>query len=173
MSRVTAKYTSWTPDGKMVETTEGRGRISNFSVQEAPLPFLKEGLPLLVSGGKARFWVPAELAYKGQAGKPEGPVTFELELQTVVNPPSAPEDVAAPPADAKKTASGLTYKVLKPGTGEDVPSQWARVTLNYTGWQTDGTLVDSTVSRGRPQMVKLSDKAMAGWTEAIRVESAR
>src|SRR5512137_693167 len=27
----------------------------------------------------------------------------------------APPDVAAPPADAKKTASGLAYKVLQPG----------------------------------------------------------
>ena len=30
----------------------------------------------------------------------------------------APSDVAAPPADAKVTASGLAYKVLKAGSGE-------------------------------------------------------
>lgn len=29
----------------------------------------------------------------------------------------APSDVAAPPADAKKTASGLAYKTLKAGSG--------------------------------------------------------
>lgn len=167
MSRVTAKYTSWTPDGKMVETTEGRGRISNFSIQDAPLPFLKEALPLMVSGGKTRLWVPAELAYKGQAGKPEGPITVDLELQTVVNPPAAPEDLAAPPADAKKTASGIAYRVLKEGTGEDTPSKWARVTVNYTGWAADGTVADSTVSRGRPQMMKLTDGGMPGWIESV------
>src|SRR5215203_5307381 len=33
----------------------------------------------------------------------------------------APPDVAAPPADAKKTASGLATKVLKKGTGKDHP----------------------------------------------------
>ena len=33
----------------------------------------------------------------------------------------APPDVAAPPADAEKTASGLASKVLKPGTGKDKP----------------------------------------------------
>jgi FKBP-type peptidyl-prolyl cis-trans isomerase len=166
-SRVTVKYTAWTPDGKMVETTEGRGRVSNFGLQEAPLPFLKDVLPNLVQGSKARYWVPGELAYKGKAGKPEGPVTVDVELATVVNPPSAPEDVAAPPADATKTASGLAYKVLKAGTSEDTPSRWARVTVNFTGWKPDGTLVDSTVARGRPQMLKLTDKAMPGWIEAV------
>ena len=35
----------------------------------------------------------------------------------------APADVAAPPADAKKTPSGLALKVLKPGTGKDHPSR--------------------------------------------------
>jgi hypothetical protein len=34
----------------------------------------------------------------------------------------APPDVAAPPADAQKTASGLASKVLKPGTGKDHPA---------------------------------------------------
>src|SRR5882757_4490464 len=33
----------------------------------------------------------------------------------------APDDVAAPPADAKKTASGLALKVLTPGKGKDHP----------------------------------------------------
>jgi len=131
------------------------------------MPFLKEALPLMVSGGKARFWVPGELAYKGQAGKPEGPVTVELELQTLVNPPAAPEDVAAPPADAKKTASGLTTRVIKEGTGEDTPSKWARVTVNYTAWKEDGTVFDSTVTNGRPQMLKLSDKTMTGLVEGL------
>ena len=35
---------------------------------------------------------------------------------------SPPPDVAAPPDDAKSTASGLAYKVLKAGTGTDHPT---------------------------------------------------
>ena len=34
---------------------------------------------------------------------------------------AAPSDVAAPPADAKKTVSGLASKVIKPGTGKEHP----------------------------------------------------
>ena len=54
----------------------------------------------------------------------------------------APSDVAAPPADAETTASGLAYKVLKTGTGES-PTQDARVKVHYTGWTTDGAMFDS------------------------------
>ncbi|MEQ1503595.1 MAG: FKBP-type peptidyl-prolyl cis-trans isomerase, partial [Myxococcota bacterium] len=90
LSRVTARYTAWSPDGKMIETNTGRGRIANFGVQEAPIAFLREGLPLLTSGAKARFWVPAELGYDAKSNKAPGPITVDVELQTVVNPPPAP-----------------------------------------------------------------------------------
>ena len=40
----------------------------------------------------------------------------------------APPDVAAPPADATKTASGLFSKVIAPGKGTEV-------TLSFSDWQ--------------------------------------
>ena len=51
----------------------------------------------------------------------------------------APSDVAAPPADAQKTESGLAYKVLSAGTGDDTPSELSTVEVHYTGCTTDGT----------------------------------
>ena len=36
-------------------------------------------------------------------------------------PPPVPADVKGPPATAKKTASGLAYRILKPGTGTQQP----------------------------------------------------
>jgi len=38
----------------------------------------------------------------------------------------APPDVAAPPADAMRTADGLASKVLTPGTGADKPARTTR-----------------------------------------------
>src|SRR5437868_1785656 len=63
----------------------------------------------------------------------------------------APPDVAAPPADATKTASGLATKVLTPGTGKDHPSRDDIVIIHYTGWTTTGRMFDSSVARGTPQ----------------------
>ena len=61
----------------------------------------------------------------------------------------APSDVAAPPADAGKTASGLAFKILTPGTGKEHPGKRDRVTVHYTGWTTDGKMFDSSVTRNR------------------------
>src|SRR5687768_7064299 len=62
----------------------------------------------------------------------------------------APADVAAAPADAEKTPSGLASKVLTPGTGTVAPQIQDMVSVHYTGWTTDGKMFDSSVKRGQP-----------------------
>ena len=49
----------------------------------------------------------------------------------------APPDVAAPPADAAKTPSGLATKVLKAGTEKDHPTKDDMVMIHYSGWTTE------------------------------------
>src|SRR5947208_313779 len=61
-----------------------------------------------------------------------------------------PADVAAPPADAKKTPSGLVTKVLQPGKETEHPAAEDIVVIDYTGWTTDGKMFDSSVARGKP-----------------------
>jgi peptidylprolyl isomerase len=83
-------------------------------------------------------------------------------------PIPAPSDVAAPPSDAKKTASGLAYKVIKPGTGKRNPTATSQVTVHYTGWTTDGKMFDSSVARGEPATFPLNG-VIAGWTEGVQL----
>jgi FKBP-type peptidyl-prolyl cis-trans isomerase len=80
----------------------------------------------------------------------------------------APPDVAKPPADAQKTASGLYTKVITPGTGTEHPGPADQVTVNYTGWQTDGKMFDSTVVRQRPSSFPLN-RVISGWTEGVQL----
>ena len=63
----------------------------------------------MVVGEKRRFWIPAELAYEGKPGKPQGMLVFDVELLDILQaPPPVPADVAAPPADAQEDRkSGL------------------------------------------------------------------
>jgi peptidylprolyl isomerase len=82
--------------------------------------------------------------------------------------PTAPPDVAAPPADAIKTASGLATKVLAPGTGETHPGPSDMVTVQYTGWTADGKVFDSTYLRGRPSTF-LVERVMPGWAEGVQL----
>ena len=80
----------------------------------------------------------------------------------------APDDVAAPPADAETTASGLAHKVLEAGTGTQHPSASDYVVVHYSGWLTDGTMFDSSVTRGQPARFPL-DGVISGWTEGLQL----
>ncbi len=82
--------------------------------------------------------------------------------------PAVPEDVAAPPADAERTPSGLASKVLQAGTGSQHPSATSQVTVHYTGWLTSGSLFDSSVARGMPATFPL-DGVIRGWTEGLQL----
>jgi peptidylprolyl isomerase len=79
---------------------------------------------------------------------------------------AAPPDVAAVPADAERSASGLAWKVLTPGTGTVKPTLSDRVTVNYSGWTSEGRLFDSTVNRGKPSTFQLGN-VLKGWAEGV------
>ena len=83
-------------------------------------------------------------------------------------PIPAPPDVAAPPADAQRTPSGLASKVLAPGTGTRHPRPNSQVTVHYTGWTTDGKMFDSSVADGKPASFGL-DQVIRGWTEGVQM----
>ncbi len=82
--------------------------------------------------------------------------------------PPAPADVAAVPADAQKSKSGLAWTVLKPGTGTAHPSATDRVTVNYNGWTADGRIFDSTDMRGKPSSFTVGN-ILPGMSEAIQL----
>jgi FKBP-type peptidyl-prolyl cis-trans isomerase len=81
--------------------------------------------------------------------------------------PAAPPDVAKPPADAQRTASGIASKVLTPGTGKEHPGGTSTVTVHYSGWTTDGKSFDSSVG-GQPISFPL-DRVIKGWTEGVQL----
>lgn len=80
----------------------------------------------------------------------------------------APPDVAAPPAGASITATGLASRVLTPGRGTRHPRPDSRVTVHYTGWTVDGTMFDSSVARGEPATFGL-DQVIPGWTQGVQM----
>ena len=172
---VTVHYTGWVAsDGRMFDSSIARGGPSTFPLNRA-LPGWSECVQLMAVGEKRRCWVPESLAYKGQSGRPTGTIVFDVELvETRQDPKVAPLDVKGPPADAKKTSTGLAFKVLRVGTGSRNPQAWSKVTVDYSGWTTDGKLFDSTVVRGKPMTIELNG-VIAGWTEgvALMVEGER
>lgn len=80
----------------------------------------------------------------------------------------APPDVAAPPADSLRTSTGLASKVLIVGLGSVHPGPASSVTVNYSGWTTDGKLFDASSLHGGAQTFALT-QVIPGWTEGIQL----
>jgi peptidylprolyl isomerase len=84
-------------------------------------------------------------------------------------PIPAPPDVGAIPADATKTASGLAFKILKPGAGTIHPTPDSIPVVHYTGWKTNGEMFDSSVAAGKPLDQFHLNELIPGWIEGMQL----
>ena len=78
-----------------------------------------------------------------------------------------PADLKAPPVKAVKTSFVISSIVITPGTGKVRPGATDTVTVNYTGWTTDGMTFDTT-SGGEPATFALNE-VITGWTEGLQL----
>ena len=158
---VLINYTGW-------KQASGETFFSNRSKgQPLPLhlattaPGFTEGLQLIKQGETAVLWLPPSIGYKGPPqGTPET-LVYQIELVGVEAAPPIPTDVAKPPDTAETLKSGEKYIVLRPGTGKDKPSIVDTVTFNFTAWDTDGRMFDTTETRKRPGSVQPFKQSIA------------
>lgn len=66
-------------------------------------------------------------------------------------------------SEARTMPSGLVYEEITAGTG-DSPALEQTVKVHYTGSLSDGTVFDSSFSRGEPTEFKLNS-VIQGWQE--------
>ncbi len=69
--------------------------------------------------------------------------------------------------DSTKTASGMIYIPVQPGTGAS-PKATDVVKVHYTGTLTNGTVFDSSVQRGEPATFPLN-QVIPCWTEGLQL----
>jgi len=161
---VRLRYTAWRSDGTLI------GHLGAPRSVVIPLirmlPGWREAVMRMVVGERRRAWVPSTL---GGGKIPRGDrYVFDTELVEIIHRPPVPPDVAAPPADATVTKSGLAYKVLRPGTGKKHPTSRSTVLVHYTGWTTNGRMFDSSIMRGEPTEFELRE-VIRGWTEGLQL----
>lgn len=166
--RVTVDYTGWTTDGKMFDSSLTTGKPVTFPLDKV-IAGWTEGVQLMVAGETRRFWIPEALAYKGKEGRPQGTLVFDVKLLSFIEPPSrTPTNFRMPPSAAKRTVSGLSYQVLKPGSGRRHPTETSTVAVYYSGWTATGKLFDSALESGKPATLSLAD-VVPGWTEGVQL----
>ncbi len=163
---VTFNFNLMGPGGQSLQSTRESGpQLAPF---ERLPPFFSEVFAEMEEGTKAEAYIPGKML-----GAPDELLKCELELVQVkdpVPPPPVPEDVAAVPADAEKTDSGLAYKILSKGDGGARPGAASTVTVHYSGWETSGEMFDSSVVRDEPVHFPLS-QVIKGWTEGVQLMS--
>ena len=162
---VMVNYTGWRTNGQMFYTSTRRGAPQPMSLVQVSKGW-EEALTDMLPGEKRIYWMPPELASRGRPSKDQGALVFQIELVEVQKAPPPPANLKAPAPDATKTASGLAFKVLTPGTGTEKPRLWDQVTVHYTVWNTEGKMLDSTTIRKRPRPVQLF-REPEFWQESI------
>jgi peptidylprolyl isomerase len=80
---VQVHYSGWTTDGKMFDSSVARGEPATFPLNRV-IKGWTEGVQLMVEGEKTRFWIPVELAYNNQPGRPAGMLVFDVELLKIL-----------------------------------------------------------------------------------------
>jgi FKBP-type peptidyl-prolyl cis-trans isomerase len=162
---VHVRYAVWKAStGSVVDFT--RSTAPAFVQMSKLLPGMRQMFAAMTPGERRRAWISSALG----AGKIAAGETFVVdgELVDIVPPPTTPADVAAPPADAITTKSGLAYKILQPGSGTVHPKRNSTVQVNYTGWTTDGRMFDTSIVRGEPAEFALNG-VIPGWTEGLEM----
>jgi FKBP-type peptidyl-prolyl cis-trans isomerase len=65
------------------------------------------------------------------------------------------------------TSTGLQYSILEEGKGE-IPTPADTVSVHYHGTLIDGTVFDSSITRGMPATFGVT-QVIKGWTEALQL----
>lgn len=160
---VTFHFTAKTMEGQVMQDSRTEPAAPSAPLDKLP-PALGEIMGEMKIGEQRTCWLPEPQA-------PGGFIVADFELISFKAAPPAPpvpEDVAAAPADAKKTESGIAHKVLAEGKGEEKPKATDTVKVHYSGWTTDGKMFDSSVTRGAPTEFPLSG-VIKGWTEGVQL----
>lgn len=152
------KFASSRDLGRPIVFTLGRGQV----IKGWDLAFQE-----LHVGDQARLEIPASLAY-GESGlgkvPPNKDLVYYVELLEIVDPP-VPYETAN--RDTFKLESGLQYIISESSTGKMAES-FRNVTVDYTGYLSDGNIFDSSVDRGFPFSFELGKgQVIAGWEEGI------
>ena len=150
---VLINYTGWKPStGETFFSNRSRGQPMPLNLASSAKGFT-EAMQLMRKGEKVVLWMPPELGSKGPPQEKPETLVYEIEVVDILAAPEVPADLKDPPATASTTKSGAKYVSVKPGTGKERARSFDTVTFNYTAWDAEGRMFDSTETRKRPATV--------------------
>ena len=168
---VEMKYAFWNSKGDLIDCTERTGGTIKARRDDMTLAFMKEATTILRPGARLRFEVPPDLCFGAQMQDERLPANtttiWELELVGVIKPLPVPPFVLPDDSKVTTTKSGLKYEVIEAGEGTP-PKMLQMVKVHYAGWLVDGSLFDSSFSRGEEMEMQLG-RVIPGWNEGLQL----
>ncbi|NTW01656.1 MAG: FKBP-type peptidyl-prolyl cis-trans isomerase [Oscillochloris sp.] len=168
---VSVHYRGTLENGTVFDSSYERGEPITFALgQQMVIAGWDEGIALMHKGGKAKLIIPPSLAYGAQGYPPTIPgnatLTFEVELVNIQSgPPEAPTKLED--SQYTTTPTGLKYYDLEVGSGIEAATGKTAV-VHYTGWLTDGTMFDSSLSRGETFSFPIGGgRVIKGWDQGV------
>ena len=138
-------------------------QLAPFSLSAAELELVKAGMSDAVLNKERKVDLKAFMPKVQQLAQSRGAAAAVEEKKAG----QAFLDKAAAEKGVTKTASGLLYSEIKPGTGEQ-PKATDKVKVHYKGTLTDGTVFDSSIERGEPATFPLNG-VIKCWTEGVQL----
>ena len=136
--------------------------LAGFGLKSSELDLVKAGITDAALGNKPKV----ELETYGPRVNQLRTKRMSAKSDDEKKKGKAFEDKAAGEAGAERTASGMVFKSLTPGTGE-APKSSDTVKVQYKGTLTDGTEFDSSYKRGQPAEFPLMG-VIPCWTEGLQ-----
>ncbi len=160
-------FTAWRRDGSFLSSSR-QGGAPQMQCLVTAFPGVVQALKRMVVGEQLRVWVPAPLLYLADDDDqaPRVDATFDIELYEIIEAPPTPRSLKSAPATARRMASGLAIEVLRRGKGTQHPQEGSQVKLAFSGWTTDGRLIESTVMAHQPAVFSMAG-VIRGWREAL------
>jgi peptidylprolyl isomerase len=149
---VFVNYSGFLPDGTEFDSSHKAGNPFGFPLgADFVIDGWDQGVAGMKVGGIRTLVIPPELAYgergAGNVIPPNSTLKFDIELVDI--------------------QPGVEIHDLAVGDGATAePGKW--LTVHYSGWLQDGTLVDSSLERNEPfQFVLGGRQVIAGWEAGL------
>ncbi len=136
-------------------------QLSVFDMSPEELKYVQQGMSDASAGKKLAAEPDANMQKLGELAKAR--MAKATEKQKALAKPFL--EKAAAEKGAQKTASGLIYQEIKPGTGTQ-PKATDVVKVHYTGTLTDGKEFDSSIKRGQPVEFPVG-QVVPCWSEGV------
>jgi FKBP-type peptidyl-prolyl cis-trans isomerase len=145
---VVVHYTGWLTNGTRFDSSRDRGEPARFGLNGV-IKGWTEGLQLMTPGARHKLIVPPDLGYGAQdRGRipPNSTLVFDVELIEVI---AVPTFRPARKEAQRTTASGLTWEMIKDGTGPK-PEPADAVALRFAMFSPEGQLQFCSEQETRP-----------------------